>query len=110
VCATITTTRKFFTILLSVLMHPENVLAPVQWGAVALVFSGLGGEIHGKWSKGKGGTKTDKYEKVPGTAADEESLELTDTSLGVTSDEDLTPGRSSVEMGQGGRRVKILKV
>merc|ERR1712146_325488 len=41
-CTTITTTRKFFTILLSVLMHPDNSLTTEQWGGVGLVFGGLG--------------------------------------------------------------------
>lgn len=40
VCTTITTTRKFFTILLSVL-HFGHVLNWLQWSAVALVFGGL---------------------------------------------------------------------
>ncbi len=51
VCAIVTTTRKFFTILLSVLLHPDNVLSSSQWMAVALVFTGLGGEIHENWSR-----------------------------------------------------------
>ena len=41
-CSTITTTRKFFTILISVLMRPENSLTNEQWTGVGLVFSGLG--------------------------------------------------------------------
>jgi solute carrier family 35 (UDP-galactose transporter), member B1 len=41
-CTTITTTRKFFTILLSVLMHPDNSLTTEQWSGVGLVFGGLG--------------------------------------------------------------------
>ena len=49
VCTTITTTRKFFTILLSVLMNPENSLTNAQWGGVVLVFSGLGGELAEKY-------------------------------------------------------------
>jgi UDP-galactose transporter B1 len=54
VCTTITTTRKFFTILLSVLMNPENSLTGAQWGGVALVFGGLSGELAKKYaSKGK---------------------------------------------------------
>jgi UDP-galactose transporter B1 len=36
----ITTTRKFFNILLSVLLN-ANPLLPQQWAAVAMVFSGL---------------------------------------------------------------------
>lgn len=40
VCTTITTTRKFFTILLSVL-HFGHVFTHIQWASVALVFFGL---------------------------------------------------------------------
>jgi UDP-galactose transporter B1 len=36
----ITTTRKFFNILLSVLWN-ANPLLPAQWGAVGMVFGGL---------------------------------------------------------------------
>lgn len=45
----ITTTRKFFTILASVLWfgHP---LSGVQWCAIAIVFAALGGELSGKAS------------------------------------------------------------
>ena len=50
VCTTITTTRKFFTILLSVIMNPENSLTGAQWGGVGLVFSGLAGELAKKYS------------------------------------------------------------
>lgn len=39
-CTTITTTRKFFTILLSVL-HFGHVFTKAQWCCVALVFAGL---------------------------------------------------------------------
>lgn len=39
-CTTITTTRKFFTILLSVL-HFGHVFSWTQWSAVGLVFGGL---------------------------------------------------------------------
>lgn len=41
-CTMMTTTRKFFTILLSVMMRPENSLTGAQWGGVLLVFGGLG--------------------------------------------------------------------
>lgn len=50
-CTMITTTRKFFTILLSVLAHPENSLLGQQWLGVFLVFVGLGSEIFDKMSK-----------------------------------------------------------
>lgn len=42
--STITTTRKFFTIVASVFFH-GNVLAPWQWVAVGVVFSGLAIEV-----------------------------------------------------------------
>ncbi|KAL4457645.1 hypothetical protein ABPG75_012510 [Micractinium tetrahymenae] len=45
----ITTTRKFFNILLSVLWN-ANPLLPQQWGAVALVFSGL---LVSTWTKSR---------------------------------------------------------
>ncbi|CAM9525799.1 unnamed protein product [Phaeothamnion confervicola] len=50
VCTTITTTRKFFTILCSVVVfgHP---MKPQQWCGVALVFAGIGGEMFGKYRK-----------------------------------------------------------
>lgn len=45
-CTTITTTRKFFTILISVLRYPEtNSLTGQQWLGVFTVFSALGAEI-----------------------------------------------------------------
>ncbi|KAG8466286.1 hypothetical protein KFE25_002042 [Diacronema lutheri] len=52
--AVITTTRKFFTILASVLWfgHP---LGFTQWLAIALVFGALGSELHQKVSGGLGG-------------------------------------------------------
>ena len=48
VCATITTTRKFFTILVSVAVY-GHILTEWQWGGVGLVFLGLGGELYGKF-------------------------------------------------------------
>jgi len=45
VCTTITTTRKFFTILFSVIQYPDNSFTREQWVGVGLVFSGLGAEI-----------------------------------------------------------------
>ena len=49
-CTTITTTRKFFTILISVFMNPENSLTTKQWGGVGLVFAGLTGELYEKYA------------------------------------------------------------
>ncbi|KAL0213406.1 hypothetical protein RCL1_007032 [Eukaryota sp. TZLM3-RCL] len=39
-CTTVTTTRKFFTLLLSVVLF-GNRITLIQWGAVLLVFSGI---------------------------------------------------------------------
>ena len=50
VCTTITTTRKFFTILLSV-MYFGHHFTPMQWVATGLVFSGLYLGIMGQRSK-----------------------------------------------------------
>ena len=47
-CTTITTTRKFFTILISVFMYSDNRLDLEQWAGVLLVFLGLGAEL---WAK-----------------------------------------------------------
>lgn len=41
---TITTTRKFFGVLLSVFVN-KSALRPPQWLAVGLVFSGLGMQV-----------------------------------------------------------------
>lgn len=46
----ITTTRKFFTILASVLWF-GNALAPVQWVGVALVFAGIGADSQLKYAR-----------------------------------------------------------
>ena len=56
-CTTITTTRKFFTILASVLLYPENSLSSVQWCSVFIVFFGLFIELEDKYQKNK--TKKD---------------------------------------------------
>ncbi|KAL3756534.1 hypothetical protein ACHAWU_009928 [Discostella pseudostelligera] len=51
ICTTITTTRKFSTILLSVYKF-EHVLNSVQWLSIALVFAGLYLEIFAKLFEG----------------------------------------------------------
>ena len=48
--ATITTTRKFFTILVSVLLF-GHVLKAQQWMGVVMVFAGLGIELYCKYQK-----------------------------------------------------------
>jgi len=58
-CTTITTTRKFFTILLSVYKF-GHVLGAVQWLSVALVFAGLYLEIVAKIFEGGGGGGRDR--------------------------------------------------
>ena len=52
-CTTVTTTRKFFTILLSVYKF-GHVLDVWQWCSVGLVFGGLYLEIVAKFIGGKG--------------------------------------------------------
>ncbi|KAH9129193.1 hypothetical protein AeMF1_000739 [Aphanomyces euteiches] len=49
-CTTITTTRKFFTILASVLYF-GNALATQQWVGVGIVFTGIGIELMTKYAK-----------------------------------------------------------
>jgi drug/metabolite transporter (DMT)-like permease len=43
-------TRKFFTILLSVLLYGHSLQA-LQWTGVALVFFGLGFDIYAKYAE-----------------------------------------------------------
>lgn len=50
---TITTTRKFVSILVSALWN-GNPLTYDQWGAVAMVFAGLSYQIYLKWQKRRG--------------------------------------------------------
>lgn len=49
-CTTITTTRKFFTILFSVVWYGHE-LSPMSWLGVAIVFLGLGWELSSKYQK-----------------------------------------------------------
>ena len=59
-CTTITTTRKFFTILLSVI-HFGHVFTAVQWASIGMVFGGLYLEISAKIGSSRriGGEKRD---------------------------------------------------
>ncbi|KAF8687651.1 hypothetical protein HU200_042568 [Digitaria exilis] len=50
---TITTTRKFMSIVVSSVIS-GNPLSPKQWGSVVMVFSGLSIQIYLKWKKKKG--------------------------------------------------------
>jgi len=59
-CTTITTTRKFFSILLSV-RHFGHVFSNLQWSSIAMVFSGLYMEIAAKLNRG--GTAAQAQEK-----------------------------------------------
>lgn len=52
VCTTITTTRKFFTIMSSVLLHGHPITTE-QWGGVGMVFTGIGLEMRGKYQRNK---------------------------------------------------------
>ena len=49
-CTTITTTRKFFTILVSVAIFGHE-LTNTSWGGVVLVFAGLLVELYSKYQK-----------------------------------------------------------
>ncbi|TMW65174.1 hypothetical protein Poli38472_009341 [Pythium oligandrum] len=49
-CTTITTTRKFFTILFSVVWYGHQ-LTTMSWIGVAIVFTGLGWELTSKYQK-----------------------------------------------------------
>jgi len=51
-CTTVTTTRKFFTILASVIWF-GNSLSSIQWGAVGLVFAGLGFDTYSSYKAGR---------------------------------------------------------
>jgi len=64
VVVTLTTTRKFFTILLSVVMYGHQLNA-AQWTGVSMVFAGLGVDVLAKYQKsrqshGKGHTTSAK--------------------------------------------------
>lgn len=52
ILTTVTTTRKFFTILGSVFYYGHQ-LKPTQWAGIALVSTGLGLELYNKYSKKK---------------------------------------------------------
>lgn len=73
VVVTVTTTRKFFTILLSVLMY-GHALNGSQWTGVAMVFAGLSLDIYAKYAhhghKHKHGACVDKPATVPLTNVD----------------------------------------
>lgn len=69
---TITTTRKFVSILVSALWN-GNSLTYEQWGGVVMVFSGLSYQIFLKWQKGRGKGKS-KGKPKPKPQADGKSL------------------------------------
>lgn len=59
VTSIITTTRKFFTVLMSVFIFKHD-LATMQWVGVAMVFSGLISELFEKYQKNKNVSKEKK--------------------------------------------------
>ena len=72
VLTTVTTTRKFFTILVSVVAH-GHALSPVQWAAVTMVFGAIGLD---KFGPGLfGGDKVPPGKRDPLEPHAEETLE-----------------------------------
>mmetsp|Transcript_21072 Transcript_21072/g.51474 ORF Transcript_21072/g.51474 Transcript_21072/m.51474 type:complete len:334 (+) Transcript_21072:80-1081(+) len=61
-CTTITTTRKFFTILISVILY-KHPLKATQWLAVAMVFTGIIVETISKHSSGRRKLTSNKKEQ-----------------------------------------------
>ena len=49
VLTTVTTTRKIFSTLYSVMRNPENSLSEMQWGGCSLVFAGLAIDVGAKY-------------------------------------------------------------
>ncbi len=72
VLTTVTTTRKFFTILVSVVAH-GHALSPVQWAAVTMVFGAIGLDKFGPGIFGGGPPKGGKKDPLEPHA--EETLE-----------------------------------
>ena len=56
-CSITTTTRKFFSIVASVLWF-GHAITPLQWLGCFLVFSALGVQLYGKWQKQRSRAKT----------------------------------------------------
>jgi UDP-galactose transporter B1 len=52
VCTTVTTTRKFFTVLASVYYYGHS-LGVMQWGGATMVFVGLAVELRTKYTRSK---------------------------------------------------------
>mmetsp|Transcript_5717 Transcript_5717/g.14937 ORF Transcript_5717/g.14937 Transcript_5717/m.14937 type:complete len:224 (+) Transcript_5717:37-708(+) len=75
-CTTITTTRKFFTILISVLTYGHSLMA-TQWLAVAMVFSGIVWETVAKHQQ-KSKKKVEGENIKKGKKGDEAELEKKD--------------------------------
>lgn len=59
VTSIITTTRKFFTVLMSVFIFKHD-LSSMQWCGVGMVFSGLISELFEKYQKNKNVEKVKK--------------------------------------------------
>lgn len=59
VCTTVTTTRKVFSVLLSIFLN-GHTLNPTQWGGLGLASAGIMTELHEKASHGKVKDEKDK--------------------------------------------------
>eukprot|EP00599_Poterioochromonas_sp_BG-1_P006500 CAMPEP_0173149930 /NCGR_PEP_ID=MMETSP1105-20130129/10633_1 /TAXON_ID=2985 /ORGANISM="Ochromonas sp., Strain BG-1" /LENGTH=339 /DNA_ID=CAMNT_0014064919 /DNA_START=281 /DNA_END=1300 /DNA_ORIENTATION=+ len=62
VCTTVTTTRKVFSVLLSIFLHGHQ-LSPQGWFGLSLASAGILSELQDKGGKGHHGGKTEKAEK-----------------------------------------------
>jgi hypothetical protein len=86
--STVTTTRKFVTIVITGILYPDEALSMNQWSCVLIVFVGLilddvfgkSGGHGGKGAKAASTTPAKQLaataEKVKGSEADDASLEL----------------------------------
>ena len=64
VCTTICLTRKFFSILLSIVLYAHPVQR-LQWAGIGLVFSGLGLQVWNKMQTPVGGTAQMRSQNTP---------------------------------------------
>eukprot|EP00271_Cylindrocystis_brebissonii_P003022 TRINITY_DN13771_c0_g1_i1.p1 TRINITY_DN13771_c0_g1~~TRINITY_DN13771_c0_g1_i1.p1 ORF type:complete len:398 (-),score=90.05 TRINITY_DN13771_c0_g1_i1:627-1820(-) len=70
---TITTTRKFMSILLSALVT-GNPLSDKQWGGVTMVFSGLSFQIYLKWQRMRAKQRASREAQAGGQGRDLDGL------------------------------------
>lgn len=102
ICTTITTTRKFFTILLSVLYFGHHFTI-LQWAATGLVFSGLYLGIMGQRSKSNSISEQQQQQqphKISSQAPPQTSSSLSLSSAPLMSDfstTHLSPRRSTLD-------------